>query len=253
MNKWLKVIVWLGAMPLVFGIGILVAWTLSCANWLGATGIITIYGGIAFGALGFAGLCQMNRWLKAALLLGIVPLAIGIAVFATWMITRADWLMGAGMITICVGIANVAMGLVCLCVYLWQARRASLSWQNLAWRVTLVLAVYVAGFLAAGRVAVEAVRMSSPYTVTIVNRSSLALESAQMEGGGVNVEIGMVPPYETVRSEFRIKQDGELILTARQGDRSIRLTIEAYVTSRTTSKMVVTIEPAGAITVTRRS
>ena len=93
----------------------------------------------------------MKTSLKAALVLGAAPLVIGLAIFALWVLTRAEWLMGAGVVTIYGGIAVIVGAAVCLVTYVWRSWRSrSVARGRLVWQTIGVLALFLANFVAAG-------------------------------------------------------------------------------------------------------
>ncbi|SIO67317.1 hypothetical protein SAMN05444166_8332 [Singulisphaera sp. GP187] len=42
----------------------------------------------------------MSPYYKISLICGATPLFVGIAIFLLWLITRWDWLMAAGLLTL---------------------------------------------------------------------------------------------------------------------------------------------------------
>src|SRR5687767_6136344 len=56
----------------------------------------------------------MILWYRLALICGAAPLIAGIAIFVTWVYTRWNWLVGAGLLVINVGIVLFIVGVVCL-------------------------------------------------------------------------------------------------------------------------------------------
>lgn len=191
----------------------------------------------------------MNNWLKAAAWLGIVPLVSGIGVFIAWVLSGADWLMEAGIITIDGGVAAVALGFVCLCVYLWK--QSAVPWGRRAWRAAAVLGLYLVNVVAAGGAVYGATLILSLYTVSIANHSPIALESARIEGGGLNVDVGTIRPGDSAKRRFWIKQEGELTLVGMHGTKPIRSTIDGYA-SGIGGNTAVAIQPDGTVTVIDR-
>jgi len=66
------------------------------------------------------------------------------------------------------------------------------------------------------------------YTIRIVNQDSLALDSVVVDGGGVRVELGSVPPGRDAQVTFVIGQDALLHLNALRGQRPVRVVLGGY-------------------------
>ena len=143
----------------------------------------------------------MKASLKVALFLGVAPLVTGMVIFAAWVLSRAEWLMAAGVITIYVGMCAVAVGAVCLAVYLWQSWRSkAIARRRLVCQAIAVLGLFLANFLAAGGAAFAAIVIDTRYTVSVTNQTNVPLESARIEGGGVDVPLGIIAPGATVNA-----------------------------------------------------
>ena len=67
---------------------------------------------------------QPTEWLhRIAQLCGVLPLACGAFVFLTFLATRNPFFVLVGMWTILVGLCAAFVGVVCACIYLFQARQ----------------------------------------------------------------------------------------------------------------------------------
>lgn len=66
------------------------------------------------------------------------------------------------------------------------------------------------------------------YTVRIVNRDSLALDSIVVEGGDVRAEFGSVLPGRDAQRTFVVRQDVLLHLNALRGQRPVRVVLGGY-------------------------
>ena len=191
---------------------------------------------------------HMKTALKLALLFGIAPLAAGIIIFIAFALTRADWLMDAGVFTIYAGICSVTLGGVCLLVYVVSSwRREAIPRRRIVLRTGLVLALYATNFVAAGAAITGAMVISAQYKVTITNESALALEAARITGGGIDEYVGPIAPGKTVSRSFYIEHDGELVLTGMQGDDNVRKVIDGYVTNGMGADIEIVLKPDGSI------
>jgi len=195
----------------------------------------------------------MKTSLKAALFFGTIPLVAGIAIFVAWVLFRAEWLMLAGVITIYAGLCAIAVGAVCLAVYLWRSwRSGTVPRWRLVWQTVAVLALFLANFIAADAAVSGAMLIEARYTVSITNHSNVPFESARIEGGGVDISLGVIVPGATVKRSFWIEHDGALFLKATQGSRKIEATIEGYVTNGVGGDMIVVLQPDGIVNVKPR-
>ena len=190
----------------------------------------------------------MKASLKVALFLGVAPLVTGMVIFAAWVLSRAEWLMAAGVITIYVGMCAVAVGAVCLAVYLWQSWRSkAIARRRLVCQAIAVLGLFLANFLAAGGAAFAAIVIDTRYTVSVTNQTNVPLESARIEGGGVDIPLGIIAPGATVKRSFRIEHDGKLVLKGAQGTKILEATIDGYVTNSLGGDKIVIIESNGTV------
>jgi hypothetical protein len=184
---------------------------------------------------------------------GGVPLVVGTAIFVAWLFTRADWLEIAGFITIFAGIGAVGIGTICLVVYIersWRSRE--IERRRLVWQAVGTGALLLANFPAAAGAVVGAELIETCYTVTFTNQSDVTLESARVQGGGVNVSLGDVAPGATVKISFWVGQDGELVLTGKHGAAKVEATVEGYVTNGLGGDMIVVLDANGSVTVKDR-
>ena len=65
----------------------------------------------------------LNRLHRVATVCGATPLFLGTAIFVGWIVTRSTWLVVAGVVTLYVGLAVVAAGVVALALSCWTAFR----------------------------------------------------------------------------------------------------------------------------------
>jgi hypothetical protein len=195
----------------------------------------------------------MRTSLKAALVLGATPLVIGLAIFALWVLTRAEWLMGTGIVTMYGGVAVIVGAAVCLASYVWRSWRSrSVARGRLAWQTIGVLVLLLANFVAAGAAVFGAVMIEARYTVSVSNQSNVPLESARVEGGGVNMDLGIIAPGATIKRSFWIEHDGELVLNGMHGSRKVEASIDGYVTNNIGGDKLVVVEADGTVNVKDR-
>ena len=181
----------------------------------------------------------------------LTVLTVFTVIFLAWVVSRAVWLMAAGVVLIYAGVCCIAVGAVCLAVYLWRSWRAGAApRRRIAWQALGVLALYLVNFVAAGGAVFGAIMIETRYTVSITNHSSVALESAQVAGGGVCAEFGNILPGATVKRSFWIENDGELVLTGTHGTRKVDATVDGYVTSNFGADLAVVLKTDGTVSTT---
>lgn len=190
----------------------------------------------------------MTRWLRAAVVLGLIPLATGMSIFLLWLLTRWDWLMLAGIFTIYGGVACVTGGLVCLIAYAVLARRTSRA-GNVTWRVVAVAFLLLVNFPVAGAVTWGAVYIETLYTVEVRNETSSPIERLAVSGGGVEVIFGDILPGTSRRTRFHILHDGSLTYRFRHHGEERHGVVEGYVTNGMGGHRALLIRPGGEVTV----
>ena len=188
--------------------------------------------------------------IRSAFVCGLVPLITGTSVFLLWVLTRWDWLYGAGMLTIIAGIFVFLFGVACLAASRFdspsgevgRSRRESL-------RRIMALLILLINFPVAASIVVAVETIRTRYVVTIVNHGPERLDNVVVSGGGVEIEFGSVAPGATAERWFHIRTDGELVFHARRNGEEIQGSIEGYVTPGMGDDMRLTFAPDGSFTV----
>ncbi len=192
----------------------------------------------------------MSRAYRVALICGAFPLFVGISIFMLWLITRWDWLMGAGLFALWGGIAIFLIGVLALARFYWLASRVPNLPRRRLRRSTLACAgLLLLNFPVACGISVAAIAIETRYTVVIHNASRQPLENARVFGGGCDAFVGSIPPGGTVQGSFWIQHDGQLEFRALSGTISHTKTINSYVTPNTGGHTIVTINRDGTISV----
>ncbi len=189
-----------------------------------------------------------TSWLRAAVVLGLIPLATGTSIFLLWLLTRWDWLMVAGILTVCGGVACVTAGLVCLIAYAVLARRRNRA-GNVKWRVVAVAFLLLVNFPVAGAVTWGTVYIETLYTVEVRNGTSSPVDRLAVSGGGVEVIFEDIPPGASRRRRFHVLHDGSLTYRFRHHGEERHGVVEGYVTNSMGGHRVLLIEPGGEVTV----
>jgi uncharacterized membrane protein YdcZ (DUF606 family) len=196
----------------------------------------------------------MNRAYRLSLACGIVPLVAGVGIFLAWVVTRQDWLMTAGMITLVAGFIAFCVGAVALGRFCWLAIRKehiprTKVWSKARWSAGLL----VVNFPVAAAIIVGVIAIETRYTVRIINDLSQPLHEVRVYGGGVDRRFGTMEPGTTRRQGFWIQQDGELTLEMKLGPTLVQTNIDGYVTQNLGGDVRVTVNADSSITIKRRS
>lgn len=137
----------------------------------------------------------MRRWYATAIVCGLIPMALGSAIFAAWLVTDLDALEIIGVVFIYGGIFLFAAGIAALLIFVSRARRGGVAYRKSA---ALALVVLVANFpLCAAYVAI-AFAMKSAHVVAVENRAGMAMEDLGLrDPTGRHFGVGSVGPGQT--------------------------------------------------------
>jgi hypothetical protein len=170
-------------------------------------------------------------WLRVAVLSGMLPLVLGLAVFAIHYYTRAAIWLTAGGVVILIGLAMVLLGAFAIVRYVKCARsnkenRGTIN-KNAAFASMLLLSnfpvVCLCLFVAVVRMSVE--------RVTLTNESSIALHSIQVTWPHGELDIPELLPGQSTQMELMIDADGAALFTGTHGDHECGGTLLGYVTT----------------------
>lgn len=152
---------------------------------------------------------------RFACLCGAIPLIAGVSIFLLWLATGWDWLVSAGVLTICFGIALVMVGFLSLSVYTWRGPgEANASRGNFVWKTLACAILLVANFPAAAAIVVGVLTIETCYAVWIHNDTGAALVGVRLQGGGCDVTVGSIPDGEVVGKWLWFDHDGRLEMRA---------------------------------------
>jgi len=137
----------------------------------------------------------VRRWYATAIACGLIPMALGSAIFAAWLFTDLDALEIIGVLFIYGGIFLFAVGIAALLIFVSRARRGGVVYRKPA---TLALVVLVANFpLCAVYVAI-AFAMESAHVVAVENRAGMVMEDLGLrDPTGRQFRVGSVGPGQT--------------------------------------------------------
>ena len=194
----------------------------------------------------------MKRMYAIALTCGAVPLLVGVAIFLLWLITRWDWLMVAGLITMYAGIVIFFIGAIALAWFLWLAFHVPAP-QGRPWFSAICCAVLLlSNFPVAGGIMAAVIAIETRYTVVVENESQQPLDDVRVTGGGCDVNFGTIQAGAVVRRSFWIQQDGQLGFHTVSGATTHDKIIDDYVTGNLGGNTIVTIQSDGTLSVVNK-
>jgi hypothetical protein len=192
------------------------------------------------------------RWLKIHLLLGVIPLAVGVSVFLLWLVTGWTWLMVVAPYVLLAGLISVLAAFASLVVAITKTIRAGAWSRRLLARTVLVGTVAVVNFPVAGAIIWTVIALETAYTVEVRNNASAPVEQAALTGGGVSLKIGEVKPGASVTRRFYIAHDGTLLFSAQQSQKQLNVVVDGYVTNNLGGRKEVRVSADGTVAVRDR-
>jgi len=184
-----------------------------------------------------------------AFLCGAGPLLAGTLIFLLWVLTRWEFLMGAGMLMILAGLLAFVVGGFALASFDRAARALGLP-RGRRWRAILLAGgLLFANFPAAGGIVLAAVAIDSCYTVVVRNDSAQRLEAIRLVAPGVDRDVGGLAPGESAREWLWFEADGELRLHATLDGADREVLVESYVSSGCGGRATVTVRRGGGVSV----
>jgi hypothetical protein len=190
----------------------------------------------------------MRRAYQIALFCGAFPLTCGTLVFLLWLVTRWDWLMTAGIVTIIGGLQVFLIGNIALAWYRGLALRSpEVTPRQLRFRTLAAVGLLLSNFPLAVGYAVAANAVITCHTVVVHNASRQPLDNVRVVGGGCDVGFGKVQPGESIRRAFWIRRKGELVLIADFGGSRHTEMVDGYVSSDIGGSKEVTVNSNGTI------
>jgi hypothetical protein len=196
----------------------------------------------------------MSSEYRISLWCGALPLASGVSIFALWYLMRAEFLVRAGLALLGSGWMLLVVGLISLLLHLsGEHSRDVVSRRRLLRQGLFSGGLLLANFPAAAGILVAAVWVATTYTVHVQNQSGKAASHCRLSGGGVEMDLGTLPPGKSATRRLQFSEDGALLLQAHLGDRALEGSIESYVTGGLGGDTTVTIGPSDSIEVHRNN
>jgi hypothetical protein len=148
----------------------------------------------------------MSIWYKLSLTSGLIPLATGCLIFFSWLVTRADWLMLAGIYNIITGLALFVCGLFFLLVYGQNERKLNNGYP--LERTLISLGVLLFNFPAAVLALYSAEYIISSSTATVINSSSFEVTDMVLIEREQSYPFPSIAPGQEVTEHFHFKYEG---------------------------------------------
>jgi hypothetical protein len=191
----------------------------------------------------------LPRLLKLAFLCGTLPLVTGTLIFLTWLITRWDWLMLAGLITIFLGLVWFVIGSIGLSLLLRrQGQIAPPERRRQNWLAFSTACLLLINLPAAYYYTAWASAISTRYTLIVVNESGQHLESVMVSAPGVKREFGPIQPGGQVKRHLNFFGDGRMDFKARASTETSGI-IDGYAMGSMGGKKVLRLKPDGAYSI----
>jgi hypothetical protein len=180
--------------------------------------------------------------LRTATFCGALPLVSGTLIYLCWRVTRWDWLMVAGFITLLAGLMLFFVGAVSLLAGAsHDIPRESIPGRRWRLQVSAIGCLLFLNFPAAAFYLYSADDVLTRTTVDVINDSPSVIESFVLEGPGVQQEIGPLAAGQQeigplaagqqIRRHLHFRGKGTLQFVAKSQGIEFRGTIEGYVCS----------------------
>ncbi len=188
---------------------------------------------------------NMNRWYRISLICGLVPLCTGIFIFLAWLPTRSDWLEIAGIVNLYIGLALFFIGVICLSIYFYTARKKSVVGY---WKKSIIaLAILLANIPVATAIISTVIYMESAITVTIENQSSTIIEEISISEHGHIYEFGSVLPNERLEKKFHFQSEGSVHYSFKRNGSKFEGIFIGYVSGGFGADVKMLITKSGAV------
>jgi hypothetical protein len=170
-----------------------------------------------------------KRLYRAALIFGLLPLAIGLGVFLCWYAADWDWLPSAGMATVFWGSIATLLGLVCLIGYGVTALRTTPK-RHIAGRFVIALPLLLANPAVALLILSTVAQIPVPRVRVFVANDGPDLAGFVLSGACAKVDIGAIASGGWNQRKIVIKRRGKLQFDASQSGRPISGVIAEQIT-----------------------
>jgi hypothetical protein len=150
----------------------------------------------------------MGIWYKLSLASGLTPLIAGCIIFLSWLATRADWLMLAGVYNIMAGLALFVCGLGFLLVYGQKERK--LTDRYPVKRTLISLGILLFNFPVAALALYSAEYIISTSTAIVINNSPFEITDLVISEREQSYPFPPIAAGQEVIEYFHFKYEGSV-------------------------------------------
>lgn len=180
-----------------------------------------------------------SRIYRTLKLCWLLPLALGILIFALWAVFRSEVFLFLGVIDIVLGVLLGVYGILTAIVKVLDKNEEIKIFRILRYVLLMSLNVPIALLLIHLFILLETV-----YVVKILNNSNGKIEKCIIQGGGVREHIDFVDRGKTVTRYFWIEHDGMLAMTCEINNKQRTIEFNEYVTNDSGGRKVIEINPS---------
>lgn len=150
----------------------------------------------------------MDIRFKLSLICGLAPLVIGVLIFFSWLVIRADWLMLAGAYNILAGLVFFVCGLLILFAYGHKERKKGNSYPIK--RSLISLGILLFNFPAALLAIYSADYVNGTSVATVINNSSFEAKDLTLSERDQSYSLSPIAPGQEVIKYFHFKHEGSV-------------------------------------------
>ena len=188
--------------------------------------------------------------LRAARVLALAPLGLGIGVFLLWRALAWDFLMVVGGVVVWLGVAATLLGAFLLVRGWHQALRGGVPPRPVHRRAVVTALLLAVNYPAAAVLFDVAWRDRTAYVVLLRNESAASWSGLGLAGGGVRRELGVLAAGDSVQVRLWFVADGSLELRGTAAAGPATTVVEGYVTRNFGGTATVVLAADGRVHVT---
>jgi len=189
----------------------------------------------------------VNVWYRISLACGLVPLGVGVLIFIGWFLTSAHWLEVAGLINIAVGLCLFCVGVFCLLVYGYKAKKSKSSY--FLRRSLFLLLVLVVNLPLASAAILAVGYIKSAHTITVENHSDFIVTEFFLTERDASYAMGAIQPNERLEREIHFKYEGVVDYSFMLGEREHKGIMFGYVTGGMGGSVTMVITKSGEVNI----
>jgi hypothetical protein len=192
----------------------------------------------------------MNSWYKISLICGFTPLILGILIFFSWVVTEAPWLQLVGIINIIAGFCLFIVGIFCLGIYLYKAKKIKV--RGYFKRSLFSLLILLINYPVAASAIYTANYIMSTSTVIIENYSSFEITQFRLTEREDIYQIEPIRPKGKTEKKYHFKYEGSVYYTFLLNGKKYKGLMFGYVSSGIKITSVMVISENGEVNVNQK-